>query len=253
MSMVLYRVEKTRNYTVMSNEHLMDPALSFKAKGLLSILLSLPDDWEISVVNLAELSTDGIASVKAGMKELGDAGYITKAKMRGDGGTFGGWEYTVREAPIDANCTESRKSTLGAPKVEKPTAENRLSAPFNKILLPPIVPQKGDAKKKRKKPSESTPAADWRPEAFAAWYAAYPRHVGRETARKAWNKLGPSDELIREMMEALESQKRSEEWGEDGGKYIPHPSTYINQQRWTDELTPAEDAETEEEEGIVEW
>lgn len=253
MSMVVYRVEKTRDYTVMSNAHLLDPSLSYKAKGLLSLILALPDEWKISMSNLAELSTDGIDSVKAGMKELGASGYVIKNKIRGEGGTFGGWEYVIREMPIDANCTESGFSPLGAPKVEKPTTENPLTAPFNKILYTPYSPPKGDTKKKRKKPSESTPAADWRPEAFAAWYAAYPRHVGRETARKAWNKLGPSDALILEMMDALETQKLSKEWAEDDGKYIPHPSTYLNQQRWTDELTPAEDAETEEEEGIVEW
>ena len=250
MSMVVYRVERTHDFVVMSNAHLYDAGLSCKAKGLLSLLLALPADWVISVGGLAELSSDGVDSVKSGMRELGEAGYITKTKLRGPGGTFGGWEYVIREMPIDANCTESGKSTLGEPKVEKPTVENPLSDTIEKQnIIPPIVPQKGDTEKPKKKPKETV---EWMPTAFAAWYAAYPRHVSKEAARKAWNKLRPDEALVSEMMAALAEQKRSAEWTEDGGRYVPHPSTYLHQQRWTDELTPpAEDFDGEEE--MEEW
>ena len=72
--MAVYRVEKTHDYTVMANHHLRDERLSLKAKGLLSMLLSLPDDWEISIRGLASIVTDGVGAVQTGINELIEAG-----------------------------------------------------------------------------------------------------------------------------------------------------------------------------------
>ncbi|MCC8015496.1 MAG: helix-turn-helix domain-containing protein [Eubacterium sp.] len=76
------RVEKTHNYTVMSNYHLFDKRLSFKAKGLLSFMLSVPDTWEYSVKGLAAMAKDGVASVSAALKELENCGYVSRRQIR---------------------------------------------------------------------------------------------------------------------------------------------------------------------------
>lgn len=73
---------------------------------------------------------------------------------------------------------------------------------------------------------------------FDRFWLAYPRHVAKPTARKEFQKLNPDDELLTVMIRAIEQQKQSDQWTKDGGQYIPHPSTWIHQRRWEDEMKP---------------
>ena len=73
-------------------------------------------------------------------------------------------------------------------------------------------------------------------EGFDAFYALYPKHVGKAAALKAWNKLKPNAELQEIMAKALMEQKQSAQWNKDGGQYIPNPATWLNQRRWEDEV-----------------
>lgn len=75
---------------------------------------------------------------------------------------------------------------------------------------------------------------------FDRFWAAYPRKVGKGAARKIWTKLNPSDDLILKMISSLEKQCSSSQWQKDGGQYIPHPSTWLNQERWDDEISDQE-------------
>lgn len=93
--MAVFRVEKTRNYTVMSNYHLRDKSLSLKAKGLLSLMLSLPENWDYTTRGLARICKDGVDSICATVRELEGAGYIVRARERHADGTLGGIEYTI--------------------------------------------------------------------------------------------------------------------------------------------------------------
>lgn len=76
--MAVFRIEKTRDYTVMSNHHLRNTALSLKAKGLLSIMLSLPEEWDYTTKWLARICKDGVDSICAGVRELEDHGYVAR-------------------------------------------------------------------------------------------------------------------------------------------------------------------------------
>lgn len=78
----IFRVERTKNYTVMSNHHFKNKNLSLKAKGLLSLMLSLPDDWNYNMHGLASLSRDGIDSVRSAIKELEHYGYVQRNIVR---------------------------------------------------------------------------------------------------------------------------------------------------------------------------
>jgi hypothetical protein len=73
-------------------------------------------------------------------------------------------------------------------------------------------------------------------EKFKAFWKAYPRNVGKGAAEKAFAKIKPSDKLLETMLNAIETQKKSADWQRDGGQYIPHPSTWLNQKRWEDDL-----------------
>lgn len=98
--MAVFRVEHTCNYTVMSNYHLRSKQLSLKAKGLLAMILSLPDDWNYSVRGLAAICKDGVDAIGAAVRELEASGYIVRTHKRGRGGRIKDIEYSIYEEPI---------------------------------------------------------------------------------------------------------------------------------------------------------
>ena len=115
--MSVFRVERTHDYTVMSNHHLKNRALSLKAKGLLSLMLSLPDDWDYTLQGLAHISLEKVDAIRKAITELENEGYITRTRERDEQGRLRGTEYIIREQPI------SEKHTLEKPMLEKPMLE----------------------------------------------------------------------------------------------------------------------------------
>lgn len=97
--MAVFRIEKTRDYTVMSNHHLRDMSLSLKAKGLLSLMLSLPENWDYTMKGLSRICKDGIDSISGGIRELEEHGYLIRERVRGANGQLGSIEYTILEQP----------------------------------------------------------------------------------------------------------------------------------------------------------
>ena len=99
--MAVYRVERTRDYTVMCNYHLKDKALSLKAKGLLSMMLSMPEEWNYSTRGLAAICKEGVEAIGNALKELEKAGYMVRRQLRGDNGRITDTEYIIYEKPQD--------------------------------------------------------------------------------------------------------------------------------------------------------
>ena len=136
-----FRVHKTGNFTVMSNYHFKEKKMSLKAKGLLSLMLSLPDDWNYSVSGLVKLSKDGKDSVMSALSELEKFGYLSRERMVNDKGQFSGVNYNIYEEPQQEKPI-AEKQNEEKQNAEKPTAENRaqlntnqLSYLFNKISI----------------------------------------------------------------------------------------------------------------------
>lgn len=119
--MAVFRVERTQNYTVMSNYHLRDKQLSLKAKGLLSLMLSLPEDWDYTLAGLARISLEGKDAIRAAVVELERAGYVQRRQTTDQAGRFGVNEYIIREHPI------SRESPLEGPSSAQPLSENPMT------------------------------------------------------------------------------------------------------------------------------
>lgn len=139
--MSVFRVEKTNDYTVMCNHHLKNRALSLKAKGLLSLMLSLPDDWDYTLKGLAHISLESIDAIRKAIGELENEGYITRSRERDEQGKLRGTEYIIREKPISEkpmleNPTLDNpileKPTLGKPTLENPTQLNNNKLNKNK-------------------------------------------------------------------------------------------------------------------------
>lgn len=128
--MSIMRVHKTENYTVMSNYHFKEKGMSLKAKGLLSMMLSLPDDWNYSVSGLVTLSKDGKDSVMSALAELEKFGYLKRSKITNSKGQFSGVEYDIFEHP----------------QQEIPIAENPISGKSNAENPPQLNTYKSNTK-----------------------------------------------------------------------------------------------------------
>ena len=121
--MSVFRISKTKNFTVMSNYHFKEKDMSLKAKGLLSLMLSLPDTWDYSISGLVTLSKDGKDSVMTALAELEKFGYLTRTQLVDEKGRFNGVEYHIFEEPQTENSVaENPNSDLE--KAENRNAEN---------------------------------------------------------------------------------------------------------------------------------
>ena len=121
--MSVFRVEKNKGYTVMSNHHLRNHTLSLKAKGLLSQMLSLPDDWDYTLQGLAQINKESIDAIREAVRELERAGYIKRSRERDGRGCLRGTVYTIYEQPHTEPTPEEpaqEKPALDNPTLEKP-------------------------------------------------------------------------------------------------------------------------------------
>jgi len=241
--MAVFRVEKKKDYTVMSKYHLRDDRLSLKAKGLLSLMLSLPDEWDYTLEGLSKINKEGVAAIRTAVQELEAAGYIRRERTRAETGIFEGNDYIIYETPPDSDSPSCENRTLDSPlcsypTVDNPTLENRTQ--LNKDIeskdnIPPN-PQMGEMG-----------LADL----FERFWRAYPRKTDKQRARRAFNRLKASQELVDLMIKAIRIQKESPQWKKDGGQYIPHASTWLNGRRWEDEI-PARPSPPLRHAGVIE-
>ena len=126
--MAVFRVEKNRGYTVMSNHHLRNKDLSLKAKGLLSQMLSLPEDWDFTLKGLSLINREKIDAIREAVKELEKAGYIVRSRERDEKGRLRGADYVIYEQPQprepEAATSGGQPPILDLPTLENPTLDN---------------------------------------------------------------------------------------------------------------------------------
>lgn len=130
--MSVVRVHKNANFTIMSNHHFKEKKMSLKAKGLLSLMLSLPEDWNYSISGLVTLSKDGKDSVMSALGELETFGYLERTRMINSKGQFSGIEYNIYEEPQTKNPVEDNP-ILDNPILGYTNAENPLQLNTNKL------------------------------------------------------------------------------------------------------------------------
>ncbi len=118
--MAVYRVQRTRDYTVMSNYHLKDKNLTLKSKGLLSMILSLPDEWNYTTRGLAAICKEGVDAIGSALKELETAGYIVRHQLRGANGRITDTEYIIYEQPHEDSAPDTPPPDTDSPDTENP-------------------------------------------------------------------------------------------------------------------------------------
>ena len=163
--MSVFRVEKNKGYTVMSNHHLRNHTLSLKAKGLLSQMLSLPDDWDYTLQGLAQINKESIDAIREAVRELERAGYIKRSRERDERGCLRGTVYTIYEQPHAEPTPEEptqEKPALDNPTLEKPALDNpTLEKPMlDKPTLENPTQLNTESTKKRKRQSKDLSITD---------------------------------------------------------------------------------------------
>ena len=200
--MAVFRVERTNNYTVMSNYHLRDKTISFKAKGLLSMMLSLPEDWDYTLAGLARISLEGKDAIRAAVVELEKAGYVQRHQTTDKAGKFGSNEYIIREYPVSHEPPPEGPSSAsplsGNPMTEEPSTVSTQTEKTTQLNK--------DSRKKENKiltsqSTESFPFPSSPPAATAPAVAQQPESRGRNRSRRGSMSKGEMDayrEMIRE-------------------------------------------------------
>ena len=160
--MAVFRIEKTRDYTVMSNHHLRDTGLSLKSKGLLSMMLSLPEDWNYTTRGLAKICKEGTDSIVSALKELERAGYIVRNRLRDRKGKIVDVEYVIYETPHspepDGPCEDepdTEHPDTENPDMDTPDLENRPQ--LNKDKSNPDKSKKDELSTEGSNPVQSIP------------------------------------------------------------------------------------------------
>ena len=225
--MAILRNASKGKYTVLNNGIFRDENLSAKSLGILAKMLSLHDNWEFSETGLCSIfKKDGRSSIRSGLKELEENGYLVRSRVRDESGKLTSAEWTVSDKPMLGN------PMLENPMLENPMLENRTqyntkeynTKEFITKDIPPISP-KG-----------KTDCSDL----FNKFWTAYPKHIAKQSAVKAFEKLKPDEKLLEAMLKAIARQRESKQWEKDGGAFIPYPATWLNQRRWEDELPQVE-------------
>lgn len=211
--MTTIRVASRSRYTVISNAAINDARLSFRARGVLVWLLAKPDDWTTSAEALASQATEGRDAVRSAMRELGNAGYIVRDKHRGPGGTW-------------VSCLTIYEEPQVTPETGNPPSDNQPSdnqALYKELSL-------------KTETNNTSPSTDV-DAAFAAFWQQYPNKVSKPHATKAWRSATrkASAETITAGLAPWLARWEAEKTEK---KFIPHASTWLNGERWTDAPEP---------------
>jgi hypothetical protein len=235
--MGVIRVPHNDNFTMMANYHLKDRRLSLRAVGLMSKMLSLPDDWDYTVTGLAAICKEGREAVRKVLQELEEAGYLERDQSR-EGGRFSGYDYNLYEQPrggVPASAGETPSpGFLGngeppSPRIPVPgfpVPENppQSSTKESSTKNNPPKPPRGRREKKEKA------SCDWMPEMFERFWKLYPRGEDKAAARYEWDLLRPDPTLMQTMSAALKRQMMTDEWQRGVG--IPYACRWLSKRRW---------------------
>ncbi|MGF9909529.1 replication protein [Brevibacillus porteri] len=229
--MSIYRVKKDSNYVVLNNTGLRDPQLSWKAKGLLAYMLSMPDDWQFYDEELETHAKDGRDSLKSAIKELRMSGYFKRVPKQGEGGRLAGWETVVFETPqpVDSNDRLPENPLDGkAVRRENRQTENPklLSIDSTKYLL------------KQSTKSNSSSYS----EEFERFWLAYPRKIGKKEAFKNWNTRLKAKVDPETLIQAAKNYAEACKQRGTAPEYIMHASTFLGtNDKYVDYIPTAEE------------
>ena len=224
--MSVIRIQKTNNYTVMSNYHFREKNMSLKAKGLLSLMLSLPEDWDYSVDGLVKLSKDGKDSVISAITELEQFGYLVRSQVKGQDGKFAGYDYDVYEQPYTEKPFTENPSTV-KPMTENPQQLN--TKPLN---------TESDINITNKKLNINVQIE----QEFEEVWKIYPRKEDKKKAFMAY-KTARKKASFDEIKKGVETYSNHIRVSNTDKRYIKLGATYFNGECWANNYEQSEPQE----------
>ena len=248
--MAIYRIHKEDNYVIVDKAFLLNEKISLKAKGLLALLLSYPDNWQFYEAEIVQHAADKANSLSSGLKELIENGYIVRKLGKDETGKFKGYEYHIYEKPItEKPITEKpimENPITEKPITEKPIMENPITE--NPVLLNNKDTKNKDTKNKNTKNKNTKTASS--PELaseFKEWYSKYPHPRNEQQTMKNYIKARKTYSA-EQLMTALNNYLAEIEEQHTDKRYIKHSTNFVGQeQAFVDYLdTPAQPVLTEE-------
>lgn len=207
--MAILRKAKKDHFTVIDNTVFYDYDLSFKAKGLLCQMLSLPDGWQFSIEGLTKLSNDGKSAVTSALNELQEKGYFYRKQLKNEG-KFTGVEYIVSETPL------SEKPMTENPMTEKPISENPPQLNTNTLSTKPL--------KTKEIYTE-----------FEKLWELYPKKQGKDKAYKSYEKARKSGTTYDDVYRGILAYREFLEAMETDMQFVKMGSTFFSQKAWEDD------------------
>jgi len=248
--MAIYRIHKEDNYVIVDKAFLLNEKISLKAKGLLALLLSYPDNWQFYEAEIVQHAADKANSLSSGLKELIENGYIVRKLGKDETGKFKGYEYHIYEKPItEKPITEKpimENPITENPITEKPIMENPITEkPITEkpITENPVLLNNKDTKNKNTKTASSPELAS----EFKEWYSKYPHPRNEQQTMKNYIKARKTYSA-EQLMTALNNYLAEIEEQHTDKRYIKHSTNFVGQeQAFVDYLdTPAQPVLTEE-------
>ena len=262
--MAVIRVDKTTDYTVMSNTHFKEKDMSLKAKGLLSVMLSLPDDWDYSINGLVAISKENESAIKSTLYELKKLGYLVVTKLKPSETKSGRFEYVydVYELPQEKQSVEKQgveNQCVEILSVENPTQLNTnksntkelnkeierryiriVNYPIEEKLNTPIEEKLKENNTRFNTTRENNIKRIYISEFLELW-TLYPNKKGKEKALSAYIKARESGTEKETVEKGIKDYAKECELKGREKDYIKYGSTWFNQHGWEDEydLTPA--------------
>jgi len=212
--MTIKRAKRKTNFTMMSNTGLQDKNISFKAKGLLAYMLSLPDDWVFYQSELREHATDGETSVRSGLKELEQNGYLIKERKRDEDGKLRESNWVVHDEPL-----------------ENPKLENQVLD--NQVLDNHALQSTNSTKDLNKESTNKERSSAELTEDFESLWKLYPNKKGKKKAKASYKraiKNGATNKEIQDGIIGYKNHLKRNDWLKPA-----HGSTWFNNERWEDD------------------
>lgn len=209
--MAVLRKEKKENFTVIDNAIFKDYEISYKAKGLLCQMLSLPDEWEYSIEGLAKLSNDGVSAVRSALDELKEAGYFRREQVRKDG-KIAKIEYVISETKKCENLV-----------VENLKQENLKQENRRQLNTKELNTDKSNIKEYTSE--------------FENLWKLYPKKQGKESAKKSYIRARKEGATYEQVLAGMNAYINYINKTNTQSKYIKYGSTFFNQKAWEDDWT----------------
>ena len=231
--MAIYRIHKEDNFVIIDKAFLLNEEISLKAKGLLALLLSYPDNWQFYKAEIVQHTTDKENSLNSGLKELIENGYIVRKQRKDENGKFEGYEYHVYEKPSTEKPSTEKPSTekpsTEKPSTEKPSTEKPILL-NNKNTKNKNTKNKNTKNKNTKnKNTKTTPSPELVSE-FKEWYSKYPHPRNEQQTMKNYintRKTYSAEQL----MTALNNYLAEIEEQHTDKRYIKHSTNFVGQEK----------------------